>query len=150
MQLALPTYLKIWRHMWMLPNRLKRLGLGIRDSVRVFFEDRTKLQTRFEIFHLYKSNKIKRLIYCSSGLVKPRITDTQWRHKSKKSENLGWCVRQNMLQPYLKIWEWEWIFERAVKTISSPGVRSLWVKLSDTCWFRFRGFPDSDIFNKII
>ena len=42
----------------------------------------------------------------------------------KKSENLGRCGRQNMLQPYPKIWEWEWIFDCAVKAISSPGVRS--------------------------
>ena len=34
---------------------------------------------------------------------RPRTTDTQWRHKSKKSENLGQCGRQNMLRPYLKI-----------------------------------------------
>ena len=32
-----------------------------------------------------------------------------------------------MLRPYLKIWEWELIFGCAVKAISSPGVRSLWV-----------------------
>ena len=32
--------------------------------------------------------------------------------------------RQNMLRPYLKIWEWERIFGRSVKAISSPGVRS--------------------------
>ena len=32
-----------------------------------------------------------------------------------------------MLRPYLKIWEWEWIFGRAVRVISSPGVRSPWV-----------------------
>ena len=50
--------------------------------------------------------------------------DTQWRHKSKISEKLGRCSRENMLRPYLKIWEWEWIFGRAVKAISSPGVRS--------------------------
>ena len=49
----------------------------------------------------------------------------QGRHKSKKSENLGQCGRQNMLRPYLKIWDWEWIFGRAVKVISSPGIRSL-------------------------
>ena len=47
-----------------------------------------------------------------------RTTDIQWRHKSKRSENLGWCGRQNMLQPYLKIWEWELIFSHAVKMIS--------------------------------
>ena len=29
-----------------------------------------------------------------------------------------------MLRPYLKIWEWELIFGRTVKAISSPGVRS--------------------------
>ena len=32
-----------------------------------------------------------------------------------------------MLWPYLKNWEWEWIFGRAVKTISYLGVRSLWL-----------------------
>ena len=30
---------------------------------------------------------------------------------------------------YLKIWEWDWIFGRAVKTISSPGVCSPWLLL---------------------
>ena len=54
----------------------------------------------------------------------PQTTDTRWRHKSKISEKLGRCGRQNMLRPYLKIWEWEWIFGRAVKTLSSLGVRS--------------------------
>ena len=58
--------------------------------------------------------------------VEARTTDTQWRHKSKKSENLGRCGRQNMLRPYLKIWDWELIFGHAVKTISSPGVLSPW------------------------
>ena len=51
-------------------------------------------------------------------------TDTQWRHKSKKSEYLGRCGRQNMLRQYLKIWDGKWIFGRAVKAISSLGVRS--------------------------
>ena len=55
-----------------------------------------------------------------------RTTDTQWRHKSKISEKLGQCGRQNMLWPYLKIWEWEWIFGRAVKAISCLGVSSPW------------------------
>ena len=51
---------------------------------------------------------------------------TTWRHKSsKKPENLGRCDRKNMLQPYLKIWEWKLIFEQAVKAISTPGVCSL-------------------------
>ena len=29
-----------------------------------------------------------------------------------------------MLRPYLKIWDWDLIFGRAVKALSSPGVRS--------------------------
>ena len=53
-----------------------------------------------------------------------RTTDTQWRHKSKISEKLCRSGRQNMLRPYLKIWEWEWIFGRAVKVVSCLGVRS--------------------------
>ena len=53
-----------------------------------------------------------------------RTTDTQWRHESKISEKLGRCGRQNMLPQYLKIWDWDWIFGRAVKAISSLGVRS--------------------------
>ena len=35
-----------------------------------------------------------------------------------------------MLQPYLKIWDWDLIFGRAVKAISSPGVRSLGTRYS--------------------
>ena len=46
-----------------------------------------------------------------------RTTDTQWRHKSKKSENFGRCSRQNMLRPYLKLCDWDLIFGRAVKAI---------------------------------
>ena len=47
------------------------------------------------------------------------------RHKSKIPEKVGRCGRQNMLRPYLKIWDWDWIFGRAaVKAISSLGVRS--------------------------
>ena len=45
-------------------------------------------------------------------------TDTRWRHKSKISEKLGRCGRQNKLRPYLKIWDWDWIFGRAVKVCS--------------------------------
>ena len=60
--------------------------------------------------------------------ARSRTTDTQWRHKSKISEKLGRCGRQNMLPPYLKIWEWEWISGRAVKAISSLGVRSPWAR----------------------
>ena len=58
-------------------------------------------------------------------LDRTRTTDTQLRHKSKKSEKLGRCGRQNMLTLNLKIWDWDRIFGRAVKAISSLGVRSL-------------------------
>ena len=70
-----------------------------------------------------------------------RTTDTQWRNKSKKSVNLGWCGRQNMLLRYLKIWEWELIFGRAVKAIFAPGVRCPWYLCTSeifgpaTLWF---------------
>ena len=40
----------------------------------------------------------------------------------KNSEILGRCGRQKMLRPYLKIWNWDLIFGRAVKTISSKDV----------------------------
>ena len=70
--------------------------------------------------------------------TKPRTTDTQWRHKSKISENLGQCGRQNMLPPYLKIWDWDWIFGRAVKDISSLGVRSPCKKLNKAFFISFR------------
>ena len=62
-----------------------------------------------------------------------RTTDTQWRHKPKIYENLGRCGRQNMLRPYLKIWDWEWIFGRAVKTISYLDVRSPWFEVQIMC-----------------
>ena len=35
----------------------------------------------------------------------------------------------NMLLPYLYIWDWDLIFGRAVKAISSPGVRTPWQSL---------------------
>ena len=41
-------------------------------------------------------------------------------------EKLGRCGRQNMLGPYLTIWDWDLIFGRALKPISSLGVRSPW------------------------
>ena len=59
--------------------------------------------------------------------VESRTTDTQWKHKSKITENFGRCGRQNMRQLYLKIWDW--IFGRAVKAIFYLGVRSPWVEL---------------------
>ena len=51
-------------------------------------------------------------------------TDIKWRQESKISEKLGRYGRQNMLQPYLKICDWDWIFGCVVKTNSSLGLRS--------------------------
>ena len=72
--------------------------------------------------------------------------DTRTGHpmkvKSKISEKLGRCGRQNMLRPYLKIWDWNWIFGRAVKAISSLGVRSP--------WFSEWAFLESSFLRKII
>ena len=59
-------------------------------------------------------------------LLRSRTGNAQWMHKSKKSENLGRCGRQNMLRPYLIVWNWELIFGRAVKAISSLDVCSPW------------------------
>ena len=55
-----------------------------------------------------------------------QTTDIQWRHKSKKPEILSWCGKQNMLQPYLKIWDWDLIVGQVVRAISSLGVHSPW------------------------
>ena len=38
----------------------------------------------------------------TTACIMARTTDTQWRHKSKITENLGRCGIQNMLRPYLK------------------------------------------------
>ena len=50
----------------------------------------------------------------------------QCRHISKKSENLGRCGRQNMLRPYLKIWEWEWIFRLDLDLFFKLALNILW------------------------
>ena len=36
-----------------------------------------------------------------------------------------------MLWPYLRTWNWDWIFGRAVKTIFSPGFRNPCLRLFD-------------------
>ena len=44
-----------------------------------------------------------------------------------------------MLPPYLKIWDWDWIFGRAVKAIFSLGVHSPWLGCTiSTRHFRYR------------
>ena len=79
-------------------------------------------------------NGFKNILKISSHAFHTRTTDTQWRHKSKKSESFGRYGKQNILRPYLTIWDWDWIFGHAVKAISSLGVRSpcfhtLWLKM---------------------
>ena len=94
------------------------------------------------ILNFWENSKFKSKI----GLKSPyqihikwlsRTTDPQWRHKSKISEKLGRCGRQNMFRPYLKIWDW--IFGRLVKAISSLGVSSPWFRVLTNCiefeWF---------------
>ena len=61
--------------------------------------------------------------YQKKNVVGPWSTYIQWKHKSKKSEVMGRCGRQNMLPLYLKIWDWDSILGHAVKAISSPGIR---------------------------
>ena len=72
----------------------------------------------------------------NSDWYETQTTDIQWRHKSKISEELGLCGKQNMLWPYLKIWEWEWVFGRSMKDISTLGVYIVrWMKqLMSICW----------------
>ena len=52
-------------------------------------------------------------------------------------EKLGRCGRQNMLWPYLKLWEWELIFSRALKAISSLGVRSPCMYVAEKALLKF-------------
>ena len=100
----------------------------------------THFHLHFEFFKAWVVNGVRSLVLWKKyGICPPFLTsapnhsrfgartpDTQWRHKSKKSENLGRCGRQNMLRQYLKIWDWDLIFGHAVKAISSLGVRSPW------------------------
>ena len=61
-----------------------------------------------------------------------RLCTDYWYTISKISEKLGRCGRQNMLWPYLNIWDWEWIFGRTVKVISSLGLCSPWLVSNQT------------------
>ena len=61
----------------------------------------------------------------SKSWLMSRTTDTQWRHESKKFENLGRRGRQNMLRPCLKIWDWDLIFGHAVKAISNQSIYNI-------------------------
>ena len=57
-------------------------------------------------------------------------------------KKLGRCGRQYIIWQYLKIWDWDWFFGRAVKTISSLGVRSPWLYITRdwNCFANFTNF----------
>ena len=63
------------------------------------------------------------LAQCASAL--PRTTDTQWKHKIKEIWKFGpmWQAQHASALPK-SFGSWELIYGRAVKTISSSGVRS--------------------------
>ena len=88
--------------------------------------------------HLSKMNNIFDPMMCTMVIWVVEFSSTKLerflpknQHTQRKLLNfenwckMGRCGRQNMLGPYLKIWEREFIFGRTVKAISSPGVRSL-------------------------
>ena len=60
---------------------------------------------------------------CRHGLRTPNegINQRNLKIWADVADEIGFAL-------YLKIWEWEWIFGRAVKAISSPDVRSPWSK----------------------
>ena len=62
-----------------------------------------------------------RSLWGNSGMARCQEMSTL---PAKISEKLGQWGRQNMLRPYLKIWDWDWIFGHVVKTISSLGIHS--------------------------
>ena len=88
--------------------------------LNVHWDHNISWHTYVHIFGNFVQSDIKWIwMWLHTAWPDPRTTDTQWRHKSKISESLGRCGRQNMLRLYLKIWDWDLIFGRAVKAISS-------------------------------
>ena len=67
-----------------------------------------------------------------------------WNHGLRTPNQRNLKIWANMLRPYLKIWEWECIFSHAVKAISPPDVRSLWLEPKIysrlRCLLRVKGF----------
>ena len=62
-----------------------------------------------------KSNKVTRSVLAYSAVKRGKNSDSsshglrtpnEGAHKSQIFEKLGRCGRQNMLRPYLKIWDW--------------------------------------------
>ena len=82
-----------------LQNIITNLFFKIRKKNQIFYKINGKNKVDLKIEQDRTTS-----LHCAA---RSWTTDTQWRHKSKKSKNLGQCGRQNMLRPYLKIWEWE-------------------------------------------
>ena len=127
-------------------------------KVSAFYLEKKSFIPKKKIFKPLSISKQKSFVYWSNfqwrfcsflETSQPRTTDTQWRHKSKISEKLGRCGRQNKLPPYLKIWDCDWIFGRAVKAISSLGVCtcSPCQISSDFAWPTY-GWPDNDYYGR--
>ena len=54
MQLDLPTYLKIWRHMWMLPNAIwYSFQDGVVETILVEKDDTVKLDNIEKVYDTY-------------------------------------------------------------------------------------------------
>ena len=70
-------------------------------------------------------------------LLWPLALCTDYRHPNEGMNQRylkNWAnVADSMLRPYLKIWDWDWVFGHAVKTISSLGVRSPWLHIIYCC-----------------
>ena len=149
-QNMLPPYLKIWEWEWIFGRALKAISsLGVRSPcfqvsswigfLLWFSSSKYFWNVEYQIFVIdifFDSGRVFQFgvhsgyyngVLTQKRYFLARTTDTQWRHKSKISEKMGRCGRQNMLPPYLKIWDWDLIFGCAVKAISSPGIRS-------PCW----------------
>ena len=111
----------IWTSLIISISRLEILPFRNGKKLR-YFEVFLNHWLSLDKLYLYSWTKVQ---FCSRAASSDApTTDTQWRHKLKKSENLGQCGRQNMLRPCQNIWEWELIFGLAVKAIFLPGVRS--------------------------
>ena len=115
-----------------LPNSDLFLRLRLLNVLKIIFVFKIRMLWHEEQFssESAKEASFKQYIFCSPLICRARTTDTRWQHKSKITDKLSRCGRLNMLPPYLKIWDWDWVFGRAVKAIFSLGVRSPWVNPS--------------------
>ena len=116
------------------------------------------LVNMFQHLKLKKNNSLwpwnENAIWCNGDKVKARIKTNyfiiiSWYKlshglrtpnggKNQRTLKFQLMCRQNMFRLYLKNWEWELIFCRSVKLISSPGVRELSV-LTQPVWTWKRG-----------